>query len=356
MKNLIIKRIQLVALVCIITTSVSFSQIDFNFIRSGSVDAVKIIEAYVTPWANAFGAGLNGSWYNTAKPHKWTGFDITINANVGFVPSSAETFDIASLDLSPLIVGTGIAPTIAGPDEYGPSLSAETGGVTLATFRTPPGTEWKMVPAPAAQIGIGLPLGTELKGRFVPRINIKGGDVSLWGIGIMHSIIQYIPGNEVLPFDISLFAGYTKISGNAPLELEPEGGVPANYTLYTYESFENQKLKGSVEALNTSLIASLNLPVITFYGGLGYSKTRTNVTLNGYFPTPVLVVTPSPHAEYNDTGVIDGEDFPAINIESFSGLRANFGIRIKLAVVTLHIDYTRSQYNVLTAGLGFSFR
>jgi len=356
MKNLLLNRLKVFLIILIVTSSVSFSQMDVDFIRGGSADAVKIIEAYVAPWANAFGAGLNGSWYNTAKPHKWTGFDITTGINVGFVPSSAETFDISTLGLSPTIVGTGIAPTVAGPNEEGPILSAETSSITLATFRTPPGTGWKMVPVPTAQVGIGLPLGTELKGRFIPRIKIQGGDVSLWGVGIMHSIMQYIPGNKVLPFDVSVFAGYTKISSNVPLNLMPEDGFPANYNSYSESSFEDQTLTGSVEALNACIIGSFNLPVLTIYGGLGYSNTRTNVKLKGYFPTPVPVTTPSPHAEYNDSGVIAGEDFPAIDIESFSGLRANLGIRVKLAVVTIHIDYTRSQYNVLSAGLGVSFR
>jgi len=45
-----------------------------------------------------------------------------------------------------------------------------------------------------------------------------------------------------------------------------------------------------------------------------------------------------------------------IDIEDFSGLRANIGLRVKFAVITIHADYTRSQYNVFTAGLGISFR
>ena len=47
-------------------------------------------------------------------------------------------------------------------------------GVTLASFNAPPGTAWKIIPVPTAQVGIGLPFGTELKVRFIPKINIKG--------------------------------------------------------------------------------------------------------------------------------------------------------------------------------------
>jgi hypothetical protein len=44
--------------------------INFDFLRSTPADAVKFLKAYMSPYANAFGAGLNGGWYNTAKPHK----------------------------------------------------------------------------------------------------------------------------------------------------------------------------------------------------------------------------------------------------------------------------------------------
>jgi hypothetical protein len=77
--------------------------------------------------------------------------------------------------------------------------------------------------------------------------------------------------------------------------------------------------------------------------------------LSGNFPTPTAILT-SPFVQYNDSGVKKGSDFPAVDIKNFSGLRANVGFRLKLAVVTIHVDYTRAQYNVLTTGLGISFR
>jgi len=343
--------------------SSAFSQLsNIDFLRSSPADGVKFIEAYVTPWADAFGAGLNGSWYNSAKPHKFGGFDVTMGINVGIVPSSAETFDISKLDLSSnLSPKTGNAPTIAGPADEGPVMTYSQSGVTLASFNSPAGTAWKYIPVPTLQVGIGLPLGTEVKVRFIPRLPVKDGDIMLWGVGLMHSIMQYVPGNKLLPVDVSIFAGYTKLNGNVPVNLQPatiDGHFP-NYTTYSLAtSFIDQNLSATIEALNVGAIASVNLPVISFYGGLGYSKTGTLVELTGNFPTPALV-TPtgaSPYAEYNDSGVKTGDDFPEIDIQNFSGLRANIGFRLKMAVVTFHADYTRAQYNVISTGLGISFR
>lgn len=358
MIKLFTKRFSALMSALLIFSSVSFSQFDnIDFLRSTPADGVKFVQAYVSPWANAFGAGLNGGWYNTAKPHKLLGFDITTGLNVGFVPSSAETFDISALGLSSSITGTGLASSVAGPNKSGPLMSYQAGGVTLASFNTPPGTAWKIVPVPTIQFGVGLPFGSELKARFIPKINIKGGDISLWGVGVLHSIMQYLPGDKLLPVDVSLFAGYTKLQGNVPLNLMPDLSIAQAYTTVNpATAFENQNLNINVKALNISAIASLNLPVITIYGGLGYSKTKTLMELSGNFPTPVLVASATPHAEYNDSGVKKGTDFPNMDIKNFSGVRANIGFRIKLAVITIHADYTRAQYNVISTGLGISFR
>lgn len=363
MNTLFLRRITVLMSAALLTSSSVFSQLNnVDYLRSTPADGVEFIEAYVTPWANAFGAGLNGSWYNSAKPHKFGGFDLTMGVNVGIVPSSAESFDLSTLDLSAnLSPKTGTAPTIAGPKNDGPVMTYTQSGVTLATFNTPAGTAWKYIPVPTLQVGIGLPLGTEVKVRYIPRLPVKDGDIMLWGVGLMHSIMQYIPGNKLLPVDVSIFAGYTKLNGNVPLSLQPStlNGHFPNYTTYSLAtSFTDQNLSATVEALNVSAIVSVNLPVISFYGGVGYSKTTTNVEMTGNFPTPTLVtpVAAAPYAEYNDSGVKKGVDFPEIDIQNFSGLRANIGFRIKLAVVTIHADYTRAQYNVLSTGLGISFR
>jgi hypothetical protein len=358
MNKQIIKRTWVLMIILCLFSLASFSQFkDIDFLRTAPVDGVKYLEAYITPWANAFGAGLNGGWYNTAKPHKFGGFDITINASAGIVPTSAQTFDASKIGLSASVTGAGVSSTVAGLDKAGPLMSYKSNGVTLASFNAPKGANWRYIPVPTAQVGIGLPLGTELKVRFIPKIKIKDGDVSLWGVGLLHSLTQYLPGDKALPFDVSLFAGYTKLMADVPLALDPDQSVVQAYTTVNpATAFNSQNMKVNVEALNVSAIASLNLPVITFYGGIGYTKTRTGMELSGNFPLPVFVATPVPHAEYNDSGIKKGSDFPKMDIKNLSGMRANIGFRIKLAIVTIHADYTRAQYNVLTTGLGFSFR
>ncbi len=336
-------------------------QIDGEFLKGGINDGTKLIEAYISPWAKAFGAGFSGGWYNTAKPHKFGGFDITITINAGLVPESETTFDLAELGLEHFTLvnpsGTSIAPTIAGQQQDGPELHYVSNisgyDVELARLNSPAGTGLKFIPVPMAQVGIGLPLNSEIKVRFIPKLTYDESDVSLWGVGLLHSIIQYIPGNELMPFDISVFGGYTRLKTNIGLEIYPDSY--ADYVNYTSEDFTGQKVTGMVEGWNASLIGSFNLPVITIYGGLGYASSRTVADVVGNIPLPTADASSlPPSVVYTDAGVVN--DITGIEIEDFSGLRANLGFRLKFALFTIHADYTRSQYNVFTAGLGISFR
>src|SRR5690606_34566650 len=75
-----------------------------------------------------------------------------------------------------------------------------------------------IMPIPMAHLGIGLPKGTDLKIRFIPKINIGGdGELKMFGFGIMHDVKQYIPGIKNLPFDLSGFFGYSKLTLNYDL-------------------------------------------------------------------------------------------------------------------------------------------
>lgn len=358
MNKLLSKRLSALIISLFLASSASFSQFDVEFLRSGTADGLALLEAYVTPWANAFGAGVNGSWYNTAKPHKLGGFDITFGINVGFVPSSANTYDVSKIGLK-TFKGTGMAPTVSGLNNDGPLITgpAIPGAPAIApiTFNTPAGLNWGYMPVPTLQAGIGLPLGTELKVRYTPKIPIGDGDFSSWGLGLLHSIMQYLPGEKVFPLDISLFGGYNKLTGNAPVDLQPDPNGVLRYSSAYPLPFKDQMLSAVVEAWNVGAIGSINLRIITFYGGLGYTGTSSTVNMKGNYPLPRVDLTVSTTKYvYDDAGVLKG--FPALEIKNYSGLRANAGLRLKFAFFTIHADYTWAQYSVVSTGFGISFR
>ena len=56
-------------------------------------DAADFLELYFSPMGESLGAGMNNGWYNTAKPHKLGGFDITLTLNSVSIPNEMQYFN-----------------------------------------------------------------------------------------------------------------------------------------------------------------------------------------------------------------------------------------------------------------------
>lgn len=332
---------------------------------SKNKDAVEdLFQAYLKPYANAFGANLNGGWYNTAKPHKLGGFDLTLSVSASFVPSSDKTYNPSQvLAGSNFVVNpsTGMAPTVAGDNKSGPEVSYTAGGKTLAKFKTTRGTGVGVIPSPMLQLGIGLIKHTDVTVRYLPSFNISDfGSMNMWGVGVKHSLKQWIPGIKMAPFfNLSVFGGYTKLTTSLNMGLAPEyyatnlGATVVN----DGAKYDNQKMQLVASGFTGNVIASFDLPVITFYGGAGFSSTKTNLKLNGNYPMVGVDAASNTLVVKKEFMKVDPID---IEMKSMDGSktkpRLNAGFRLKFAVVTLHFDYTYANYSVATAGLGISFR
>jgi hypothetical protein len=61
--------------------------------------------------------------------------------------------------------------------------------------------------------------------------------------------------------------------------------------------------------------------------------------------------------DINDDGQVGNNETDPLDLKfSASGLRTTAGFRLKLAVLTIHADYTLQKYKCLTAGIGISVR
>jgi len=331
-----------------------------TLLSTGPADGEKLLEAYISPYLNAFGASMTGGWYNSAKPHKLGGFDLTATFNVAITPSSVKTFNVDGLGLADIKRATGTettSPTIAGSTSVGPQMQYNLEGYTADAYKLPKGTGNKYVPSPMLQLGVGLVKGTEIIGRFMPTYSYDGNKIGMWGIGIKHSISQWIPVLKKLPvLNISVVAGYTKLNSNLDLLVTPSeinaSTLPVDNGI-TAHTWENQQMKLDASSFTGNLVISANLPVICFYGGIGFATTKTYLKMEGNYPWVKLDAANLPMV-YSQNNPID------IKVKNQDGgitkARYNLGMRLKLAIITIHFDYTRANYNVLTAGLGISFR
>jgi hypothetical protein len=61
--------------------------------------------------------------------------------------------------------------------------------------------------------------------------------------------------------------------------------------------------------------------------------------------------------DVDNNGTYDAKEIDPIDMKySASGPRVGAGFRLKLAVFTLHADYTLQKYNALTVGFGINVR
>lgn len=346
-------------LLCSLTAKAQNADDMSAFLAAAPADASKLMTAYMTPVVKSLSYGLTGGWYHTAKAHKTAGVDVGVSINAVFIPTSDNYFTPGSLGLKSLTgfnnstLGTSgnnaQAPTVVGPNDkttYTASYDPGGGlGQQSVSFAGPGGFDMKKnlgfaaLPAPMAQIGIGLIKETDIKIRWVPAIHSGQTSVSMFGIGIMHEVKQWIPGIKSLPFDLSGFVGYNSISGTADMSLSPPSNPSSTDGVlhYKFNSWVFQAL------------ISKKFSVLTLYGGLGWGTIATKVDVTGKY---TITATPGAPAT---PGSISVTNPVSINLAN-SSPKATFGMRLKFGPLYLNGDYTFQKYNAVSVGLGFSIR
>ena len=294
-------------------------------ILSGDIaQGEKLIEAYFTPMAESFGAGLNNGWYNTAKPHSLGGFDVTFTLNTVIIPNTAETFKIGDEFGNVFQSTKDEAATVFGNDGvtamyYDPSSQVGTDSIP---FNMPGGFKTPIMPLPMIQAGIGLIKNTAIDIRYMPMLNVgENINVNLFGIGLKHDLLQWIPGvGDAIPMSLSLQGGYTSLN----TELKVAG----------------QEVSLNTKATTINLVASKKILMLTGYAGVGYNSATTTFAAD---------------ANFNLDG-IQFDETVEIDFKSIKKLRTNIGLRLNIAVVTIQADYTFAEYPTATLGLGVSLR
>ena len=328
-----------------LAASSAFSQNDLGDALKGSIkDANSLANGYITPIMKVMGTGINAGWNNTAKPHKTLGLDLTFTVSPVFIPSSDKLYEVDNSKLENIqlvsthdkkspVNGKGFVPTIFGPEtspKYAYVLSGTKVPDLTRTFDGPPGIDLKKsiginaLPIPMVQLGIGIYKNTDLKFRFYPQQQFGDFKVSLFGIGVLHDVKQWIPGIKNLPFDLSGFVGFTKLK--VQMQLDPGQ-------------------TGDFEVSGTTIqgLISKKIAVLTVYGGFGYNIAKSSIALKGSY-------------DLDDNGSTPAVKDPLTLSATATGPRVTAGMRLKLAFFTFHGDYTLQKYKTLSVGFGIAIR
>jgi len=329
--------------------------------RAGPEDAERYLEKYMEPGIISFGNGLAGGWMNTAETHKLLGFDFTLSANVATIPDEALTFRYGDVSKwSNLRVSDGghpALPTIGGgdtdeqlflradaqindPTGEQPSINytGESDDFTAASGVGAEDIPFNGIPTPTFNLGIGLFKNTDLKVRWVPTQSTDDFELSMWGVGVMHDIKQWIPGLKLVPIDIAGLVGTTSLSSKIEYEFESDGSGDQFET-------QNGSTEYTVNSTTIQIMASKKLSVFTPYASVGYNFISSTLDVKGRY-----IYT-------NEAGEsIELDDPLSIDFNNNGSPRMTIGGRLKLLVLTLHADYTIQEYNMFTAGVGIAVR
>lgn len=319
-------------------------------------DANQLINHYIEPALKGLTYSANGGWYNTAETHQKFGFDIAIGGNVALVPDEDQTFLFNPSDytfLSTTTQNSQNLPTVLGQDGNSNIIDVRVpigdGTFKVASFEMPGGVLEDLpasaVPAPLIQVALGLPTKTDVKLRFVPNLNYDDRvDASLFGIGLQHDISQYIPTMEESPLSLSVFGSFT----TTKTEYELINALGANNVTVT-----NGVAAFKLNTWTAQAIGGVNLKVVNFYAGAGYSSGNSSIQLLGDY---VLSYDIEDEAGNTIGSVSESLNDPLDLTANTGGVRGTVGMRINLSVFKIFADYTLQEYNTITAGIAVSIR
>lgn len=260
------------------------------------------VSNFIQPFATSLSEGLNSGSFYTASIPSLFGFSISFRGMMIMVPSDQMTF-------TPTLPSgyTATKPTATIWGDQGAVYSGPYGYITYPT-----GLNQTSIPFAMPQI-TGSFMGTELMIRFLPKITVSNNDVNYFGVGLRHSISQYIP---LIPVDVAVGVLYNKLN---------------------YGSI----ISGSTFAVNGE--ASKSFGLLTAYGGLQYETSSFNLsyTLKG-----------DPNS--GDPALRQSRDISA-SVNGKDNFRFLVGASVKLGFLVINADYDLASQPLFSGGLSFEF-
>lgn len=310
---------------------------------SGVADAERFANAYLSPVSEGAIYSISNGWYNTADAKPLGGFEISIIGNMtGFKnkddkkaflldPTDYENLDFVQNPGQARMVSTALGD-IEGVEVFVEDQS----GVFREDFELPSGLaaeNLNFIPSGYIQASVGLVKGLEVKARFLPKIKFDDdAKLGLFGAGLQYDFTKILPADKVMPVAISAVIGYTNLNGEY------------DFTDSSTIEGSNQRIDANFKTWNFSAVVSTkNIPVINFYGGLGYITGKSDIDLLGTYQA---------NGPFFSETVVD----PFTVSQNASGVAATLGTKLKLGFFRLNAEYNMAEFSTLTFGVHFGFR
>ena len=330
-------------MLALVSVTMSKAQDLNDIFISGVADAERFANAYLAPVSEASIYSISNGWYNTAYAKPLGGFEISIIGNMtGFKnkddkkaflldPADYENLDFVDSPGQPRMVATGLGD-IEGVNVFVEDES----GLFREEFELPTGLSAEnlnFIPSGYLQGSVGLIKGLEVKARFLPKIKFDDdAKIGLFGAGLQYDFTKMLPADKLLPVAISAVIGYTNLNGEY------------DFTESSTISGSDQRIDANFKTWNFSAVVSTrNIPVINFYGGVGYITGKSDIDLLGTYEA---------NGPFFSETVVD----PFSVSKKANGVSANLGTKIKLGFFRLNAEYNISQFSTFTFGVNFGFR
>lgn len=176
-------------------------------------DMLLIADNFAAPGAEAAAIQSSAGWFTSASDlGKWK-VEISLHGNAVFIPGSEQTKLASNADFSILNIqgsSNALLPTVFGGDTDA-VFEGEFAGQEFS-FDAIDGLDKKVVFHPFPQVKLGLPYGTEVALRYVPRVTIDDVGVSTSGIGLKHNFAQYFKYSRPDDFKVAAVLTYSIIN------------------------------------------------------------------------------------------------------------------------------------------------
>lgn len=328
--------------IALVSGFLSIAQSNVNeLLAAGIADAERFTNDYLSPVSEGTIYSVAGGWYNSAEAKPLGGFEISIIGNMtGFKnKEDKKTFTLNTADYENLQFVDGTTSksvsTALGELEGIIVFVEDENGLLRQEFELPTGLaseDINFIPSAYVQASVGVIKGTEIKARFLPKINTDEAAIGLYGIGIQHDFTKHLPADKILPVAISGVIGYTHLDGTY------------DFTDTNIIDGEDQKIDVDINTWIFQAVVSTRLPVINFYGGLGYLSGKSKTDILGTYRV--------------QSGPFAAQTFedPFSLRKDASGVVANVGTKLKLGFFRLNADYSLGEFNNLSVGINFGFR